>query len=56
MKLRSNHRLSACCRLAGASIKTKEVIGRTSCDVELFNFEPKVTDRVDAVDEVGASE
>ena len=22
----SNHRLSACCRLAGASIKTKEII------------------------------
>ena len=24
--------------------------------IELFNVEPKVTDRVDAVDEVGASE
>ena len=35
----SNHRLSACCRFAGASIKTKEVIGRTSCDVEFFNVE-----------------
>ena len=46
----SNHRLSACCRLAGASIKTKEVIGRTSCDDEptvidrreiIWNEEPK---------------
>ena len=39
VELRSNHRLSACCRLAGASIKTKEIISRTSCDVELFNYE-----------------
>ena len=32
----SNHRLSACCRLAGASIKTKEIISRLR---QLYNYE-----------------
>ena len=35
VELRSNHRLSACCRLAGASIKTKEVIRRNAGNCEL---------------------
>ena len=44
LSVTNNHRLSSCCRLAGASIKAKEIISRTSCDVE-----PTVTDRREVI-------